>query len=99
MSDSTIALAHAFVAAINRHDVETIATLMTREHRFTDSPGNVFAGREAMRAGWTAHFRAVPDYTLAVEEIYSQGSHYRHKLTESPIISWPELWVSEGPAG
>jgi uncharacterized protein (TIGR02246 family) len=73
MSDPAIAVAHAFVRAINRQDAETIANLMTAQHRFTDSLGNLFQGREAMRAGWAAYFRTVPDYSLAIEESYAEG--------------------------
>ena len=73
MSDPAIAVAHAFVRAINRQDTEAIANLMTPQHRFTDSLGNVFQGREAMRAGWAAYFHTVPDYSLAIEESYAEG--------------------------
>jgi uncharacterized protein (TIGR02246 family) len=73
MSDSAITVAQAFVRAINRQDAEALAALMTPEHRFTDSLGNSFVGREPMRAGWAAYFRTVPDYTLAIEEFYGNG--------------------------
>src|SRR5271169_2553265 len=72
MSDSAIAVAQAFVRAINRQDAEAIAKLMTPGHRFTNSLGNVFQGRETMRAGWAAYFRSVPDYSLAIEESYAE---------------------------
>jgi uncharacterized protein (TIGR02246 family) len=73
MSDPAIAVAQAFVRAINRQDPEAIANLMTPQHRFTDSMGNVFQGHEAIRAGWAAYFRSVPDYSLAIEESYAEG--------------------------
>ena len=68
-----MATAQAFVRAINRQDVTTLAELMSPDHRFTDSLGNVFAGREKMRAAWSAYFRVVPDYSLAIEEFYTSG--------------------------
>jgi uncharacterized protein (TIGR02246 family) len=73
MSDSPIAAAQAFVRAINRQDAEALAALMTPEHRFTDSPGNVVKGHDKMRAGWAAYFRMVPDYSLAIDEFYTDG--------------------------
>lgn len=73
MTDSAIAVAQAFVRAVNRQDIEAIASLMTAGHRFTDSLGNVVEGCEKMRAGWVAYFRMVPDYSLAIEEIYADG--------------------------
>ena len=74
MSDSAIAVAQAFMRAINRQDVAALAELMSADHRFTDSLGNALEGREKMRAGWTAYFRMVPDYSLAIEEFYQSGS-------------------------
>ena len=74
MKDSAIAAAQAFVRAINLQDTEALAALMTPEHRFTDSLGNVVKGRDAMRAGWAAYFRMVPDYALSIDEFYDRGS-------------------------
>ena len=45
-------VAEQFVAAINAHDLEGIASLMTSDHRFIDSLGAVVEGRDAMREGW-----------------------------------------------
>ena len=63
-------VAQAFLRAINRQDVDRLAELMSPEHAFTDSLGNVVEGREKMREGWAAYFRMVPDYTIAIEEFY-----------------------------
>ena len=68
-----IAIATAFVRAIGRQDVDTLAELMTVDHRFIDSLGNVVEGCEKMRAGWAGYFRMVPDYALAIEETYTEG--------------------------
>jgi ketosteroid isomerase-like protein len=73
MSESAISAAHAFVMAINRHDVDELAALMTPEHCFIDSLGNAVAGREKMKAGWAAYFLMVPDYSIAVEETHTDG--------------------------
>jgi len=66
-------VAHAFIRAINRQNVDALAELMTPEHRFIDSLGNSLEGREKMRAGWAAYFRMVPDYTVAIEETFCDG--------------------------
>ena len=73
MTGSPIAVATAFVRAIGRQDADALADLMTADHRFIDSLGNVVEGREKMRAGWTGYFRMVPDYALAIEETYTEG--------------------------
>jgi ketosteroid isomerase-like protein len=74
MSESAERVARAFVAAINRQDVDALAALMTAEHCFIDSLGNAVRGREAMRAAWTGYFKMVPDYSIAMEEAYSNGA-------------------------
>jgi uncharacterized protein (TIGR02246 family) len=73
MTESSTAVAQQFVRAINRQDVHAMAALMTEGHRFIDSLGNVVTGSAAMRAGWAGYFRMVPDYSIAVEESYSDG--------------------------
>jgi ketosteroid isomerase-like protein len=73
MSESAEAVAQAFVRAINRQDVAALAEVLTEEHRFVDSLGNVVTGRDRMRAGWESYFAMVPDYAIAVEETYCEG--------------------------
>jgi len=64
---------NAFVRALNRQDVEGMLALMSPNHRLVDSMGTVLEGLERMRAGWVGYFKMVPDYTLAIEEIYASG--------------------------
>lgn len=63
-------VAQAFIRAINRQDVERLGELMSPAHRFIDSHGKVVEGRDKMRESWTAYFRMVPDYAVAIEEFY-----------------------------
>ena len=58
--------ANQFVAAIYAHDLGAIRSLMSLDHRFIDSLGNVVQGREAMRQGWAAYFGMVRDYRLNI---------------------------------
>ncbi len=62
-----------FVERINVADVEGVARLMTEDHRFVDSLGNVVNGREAMTKCWAAYFGMVPDYRLTADEWLSEG--------------------------
>ena len=55
-----------FLSAINAHDVEHLASMMTSDHRFVDSLGQVVEGRDAMREGWKLYFVMVPDYKLDI---------------------------------
>jgi ketosteroid isomerase-like protein len=66
-------VAQKFVERINAADVAGLATLMTDDHRFIDSLGNVVNGREAMRAGWVGYFGMVPDYRLTAEQWLCDG--------------------------
>ena len=61
-------VAMQFVDAINAHDVEAIVTMITDDHRFVDTAGQVFEGREGMREAWSGYFKMVPDYTIEVAE-------------------------------
>ena len=49
----------ALFDAINRHDPDALAALMTQDHVFIDGLGNSVHGRETMRAGWRAISRCV----------------------------------------
>lgn len=67
-------VAKAFVERINAGDVAGLAALMTDDHRFVDSLGNVVTGREAMRQGWVGYFGVVPDYRLVIDDWFCEGS-------------------------
>jgi len=66
-------IAESFVRAINRQDPDSITELMSDDHCFIDSLGNRVQGRESMRAGWKGYFDMVPDYSIVVDEILSDG--------------------------
>lgn len=74
MSQSPIEVANAFVRAINRQNVDELASLMTADHRFIDALDNQVEGQDKMRSGWAGYFRMVPDYSIAIEEVYCDGS-------------------------
>jgi ketosteroid isomerase-like protein len=65
---------HDFVSAINEHNVEKICSLMTDDHQFIDSQGNVALGKEKMRAGWIGYFQLFPDYKIEITDIFLDGN-------------------------
>lgn len=65
--------ARRFVERINAHDVDGIAGLLSDDHRFIDSLGNVFVGRATLERGWRAYFAMVPDYTIDVAAVVEDG--------------------------
>src|ERR1700685_2712208 len=64
----------AFFDAINGHDPDKLASLMTPDHAFIDSLGNSVRGREKMRAGWRGYYAFCPDYWVSHEDIFENGS-------------------------
>ena len=66
-------VADKFVAAINRQDVAAIYKLMTEDHRFIDSGGQIFEGRERMKAAWPDYFKMFPDYSIEVSEKFASA--------------------------
>ena len=66
-------VAQLFVQRINSQDLDGLANLMSAGHRFIDSLGAEFVGREVMKEGWRQYFRMVPDYTIEVSESFSEG--------------------------
>ncbi|MGA3044012.1 MAG: nuclear transport factor 2 family protein [Bryobacteraceae bacterium] len=67
------AIAHAFVNAINHHDPEEIAGLMTEDHVFIDSLGNRVTGQATDEEGWRGYFSMVPDYAITLDETFVDG--------------------------
>jgi hypothetical protein len=71
---TALAVAQAFADRINAQDIEGLVALMTQDHRFVDSLGQVITGREAMRGGWRAYFGIVHDYRLVPELWLCEGT-------------------------
>lgn len=70
---SAVEVVRRFVAAINRHDVEALAELMTPDHVFVDGLGREVRGREAMRTAWSGYYDLFPDYEVRIDEALSGG--------------------------
>lgn len=70
LMDETI---QAFVDAINAHEVELLAKLMSDDHVFIDAHGNEVCGKEKMTAGWRSYFEWFPDYYVEVSDVFENG--------------------------
>ena len=70
---SSLEVAQLFVQRINSQDLAELAGLMTADHRFIDSLGAEFSGRDAMREGWRHYFKMAPDYKIEVTESLCKG--------------------------
>jgi ketosteroid isomerase-like protein len=59
-----------FIRMVNDHDVRGMASLMAKEHLFTDALGATVSGREEMVNGWAGYFKWFPDYKIEIQETY-----------------------------
>lgn len=71
LSDS-VEVVIRFITAINSRSINVISTMMTDDHKFTDSLGNVFEGKEVMTKGWIEYLNLFPDYKIETDEIYEK---------------------------
>jgi ketosteroid isomerase-like protein len=69
-----IDVVRAFIARINDHNVDGLSAILSEDHRFIDSLGSVFIGRETLRTGWADYFRLVSEYRITVHEFAEGGS-------------------------
>jgi ketosteroid isomerase-like protein len=67
---------HAFIDAINTHDVDRLGELMTDDHTFIDPYGSKVIGREQMLTGWRGYFEWFPDYQIEVDDIYEREGEF-----------------------
>lgn len=61
-SSGSIYVALKFNEKINCRDLEGLAELMTDDHTFIDSFGEMTRGKDAMKEGWRQFFEKYPDY-------------------------------------
>jgi len=66
-SSKLMSTALRFNDRINQRDLEGLAELMTNDHTFIDSSGEITKGKDVMKEGWRDFFKKYPDTT----EMYS----------------------------
>jgi len=76
-ADAPLTLVLRFVEGINAHDVAAMCSLVTADHRLTDSLGVTVTGLDAVRASWASQFATVPDYHFKIT---------RHFVNEAEIV-------------
>jgi hypothetical protein len=62
-----------FIRAINAHDPQAVAGLLSPAHEFTDALGKKLTGVEALEEAWRGYFALFPDYHLEPDTILSAG--------------------------
>ena len=66
-------IVYDFANAISEHSVDKIYFLMTDDHKFIDSHGNVIVGKDKMKVGWMGYFQLFPDYKIEITDILTDG--------------------------
>jgi len=74
MEPNELEVVKAFIVAINQGNISRLSGLMTEDHTFIDTGGNVVSGRDKMIDGWKSYFRMFPDYRIDIESILHNGS-------------------------
>ena len=74
MESEEIRTVRLFNEAINRHDVESLGSLMPVDHTFIDSGGTVTSGVDKMKDGWKDFFRMFPDYRHEISGYLQNGN-------------------------
>ena len=68
-----VAVVVSFIDAINHGDVETLAALMSADHRLQVLDDEPFVGREANEAAWRGYATAFPDYVIYPHQFVDNG--------------------------
>ena len=64
-----------FVDCINCHDLPGLARMMAEDLLFVDGLGQEIRGRREVEKGWRAYFNWFPDYSIQVDESFSNGQY------------------------
>ena len=71
MLSESVEIVIRFITAINSHNIDLINEMMSDDHKFTDSLGSVYRGKELMSQGWRNYLKMFPDYKIDIDEIYN----------------------------
>lgn len=85
-----------FNSYINRADLRSLASLMSEDHRFVDSEGNMVAGKPQCIAAWSGFFRAFPGYRNRFDQYFEQGTMVTitgySECPNHPELTGPAIW-------
>jgi ketosteroid isomerase-like protein len=90
-----IEIIRRFNDAVNRHDVDAIASAMTEDCLFDNTrpppEGQQFVGSDAVRTFFDAFFKRSPSARFEAEEIFAAGDRC--------VVRWVYHWVRDGKPG
>jgi ketosteroid isomerase-like protein len=90
--------ANQFNDHINSADIRALASLMSEDHRFVDSQGNIVSGKPACIAAWSGFFRAFPGYRNTFDRYYEQDNLVTitgfSDCPNHPELTGPAIWTA-----
>lgn len=83
---------------INQQDLEGLVELMTDDHTFIDSEGNVTKGKNAMKDGWREFFKKYPDYRNKFTSVTAQDNvvvMIGYSTCSFKPLEGPSIWTAK----
>jgi ketosteroid isomerase-like protein len=90
-------VAVGFNDCINSRDVGGLARLMSDDHRFVDSEGEVISGKDACLDAWRGFFEAFPDYRNVFDSMTARDDLVTivgHSECAEPTLAGPAMWTA-----
>jgi len=84
-----VALARAFAAAVNAHDLAAIGAFVSPAYVEHQGMAEPTVGREAIRGAFEALFAAFPDYRLDLADVIVDGDQIAMRATQRGTQSGP----------
>jgi ketosteroid isomerase-like protein len=88
------AVATEFNDHVNDANLRALASLLSEDHRFIDSLGNMVSGKPACIAAWNGFFKAFPGYRNTFESFHEIG----HTVLITGFSDCPNHMELTGPA-
>jgi ketosteroid isomerase-like protein len=79
---------------VNEANLRALASLMSEDHRFIDSLGNMVSGKPACIAAWNGFFKAFPGYRNTFERFHEVD----HTVVITGFSHCPNHMELTGPA-
>jgi ketosteroid isomerase-like protein len=83
---------------INTQDLTGLNEMMTEDHAFIDSVGEIERGRKAMIQAWKTFFTLYPSYRNVFQQVTVEGDRVtmlgRSHCQEEPILDGPAIWTA-----
>ena len=87
------ALVLKFNEFINNHDVDGLASLMTKDHTFISRLNDVQQGKEDMVKAWESFFKIFPKYRNVIHFVYSKVN-FVIMVGKSEMLEGPAIWTA-----